>query len=151
MFELTDQPIRTDALKTAMTRLDCGGYAAFEGWVRDWNEGRRVQSLHYETYEELALKEGMRILEEAREKHPVLELRAVHRVGPLELGEIAVWIGAAGKHREEAFAACRFAIDEIKARVPIWKKEFYEDGESEWIGCERCESHAHRHAVDFSQ
>ena len=149
MFELTEQPIKATSLKATMARPACGGFVSFEGWVRDWNEGRRVRSLHYETYEELALKEGVRILEEARGKHPVLALRDVHRIGPLELGEIAVWIGAAGKHREEAFIACRFAIDEIKLRVPIWKKEFYEDGESEWIGCARCETHAHHHAVDF--
>ena len=151
MFELTDQPILAGDLKGAMTRTDCGGFNSFEGWVRDWNEGRRVTGLRYEAYEELALKEGGRIIEEICQKHPVRELRAVHRVGSLKLGEVAVWIGATGEHREEAFAACRLAIDEIKARVPIWKKEFYEDGESEWVGCERCAQHAHHHAVVTSQ
>ena len=141
MFELTDQPICPDDLKIAMSRTDCGGFNSFEGWVRDWNEGRRVTGLRYEAFEELALKEGRRIIEEVCRKHPVRELRAVHRVGSLKLGEVAVWIGAAGQHREEAFAACRLAIDEIKVRVPIWKKEFYEGGESEWVGCESC---AHR-------
>ena len=142
MFELTDKPIRPDDLKAAMIRTDCGGFNSFEGWVRDWNEGRPVLGLHYEAYEELALKEGRRIIEEVRGKHPVHELRAVHRVGSLKLGEIAVWIGAAGEHREEAFVACRLAIDEIKARVPIWKQEFYEDGETKWINCMRCTQHA---------
>ncbi len=151
MFELTEQPIQADGLKAAMTRTDCGGFASFEGWVRDWNEGRRVLRLCYETYEELALKEGFRVIEETRRKHPVRELRAVHRVGSLKLGEVAVWIGATGEHREEAFAACRLAIDEIKARVPIWKKEFYEDGESEWVGCERCAQHADHQAVVVGQ
>ena len=142
MFELTDQPIRADTLKTAMTRTDCGGFNSFEGWVRDWNEGRRVLSLRYETYQELALKEGRRIMKEVCKKHPVRELRAVHRIGSLKLGEITIWIGSTGEHREEAFAACRLAIDEIKARVPIWKKEFYEDGETEWVNCKHCSKHA---------
>ena len=118
-----------------MARVDCGGFTSFEGWVRDWNAGRRVLSLCYEAYEELAIKEGKRIMEEIYDKCPIREIRAVHRVGSLNLGETAVWIGASGKHREEAFTACRLAIDEIKSRVPIWKKEFYEDGGFGWVTC----------------
>ena len=121
-----------------MARQDCGGFNSFEGWVRDWNNGRRVTGLHYEAYEELALKEGQMILEEVRQKTAVRELRAIHRLGSLELGETAVWVGAGGKHREEAFTACRLAIDGIKQRVPIWKKEFYEDGDADWVACKQC-------------
>ena len=144
MFELTEKAIQPSTLAATMARTDCGGFVSFEGWVRDWNEGRSVKKLCYEAYEELAVKEGCRILEEVYQKYPIRTIRAIHRVGNLALGEVAVWIGAVGKHRKEAFAASRFAIDEIKHRVPIWKKEFYEDGESQWVGCESCANHGHR-------
>ena len=144
MFELTGKAIQPSSLATTMAGTDCGGFVSFEGWVRDWNEGRRVKKLCYEAYETLAVKEGGRILEEVYKKYPIRKICAMHRVGYLGLGEVAVWIGAAGKHRKEAFAACRFAIDEIKHRVPIWKKEFYEDGESQWVGCESCANQGHR-------
>ena len=151
MFELTTQPIQDKSLRSSMVRSDSGGFVSFEGWVRDWNEGRRVKKLHYEAYEPLALNEGHRIVNEAFEKYPVRELRAIHRLGELELSEIAVWVGAAARHREEAFAACRFVIDQIKTRAPIWKKEFYEDGESEWVGCRSCAKHGNHPAVVVAQ
>ena len=151
MFELTTQPIQEESLRSSMVRSDSGGFVSFEGWVRDWNEGRRVKKLHYEAYEPLALNEGHRIVNEAFEKYPVRELRAIHRLGELKLSEIAVWVGAAGRHREEAFAACRFVIDQIKTRTPIWKKEFYEDGESEWVGCRFCAKHGNHPAVVVAQ
>ena len=151
MFELTTQPIQEESLRSSMVCSDSGGFVSFEGWVRDWNEGRRVKKLHYEAYEPLALNEGHRIVNEAFEKYPVRELRAIHRLGELKLSEIAVWVGAAGRHREEAFAACRFVIDQIKTRTPIWKKEFYEDGESEWVGCRSCAKHGNHSAVVVAQ
>ncbi|MFP6900974.1 MAG: molybdenum cofactor biosynthesis protein MoaE [Opitutales bacterium] len=141
MFALTDQTIQPDSLRATFSSADCGGFVSFEGWVRNWNKGPRVRSLTYEAYEELALREGQQVLEEAYRQFSVRKLIAVHRVGHLKLTEIAVWVGSAGKHRDEAFAACRYAIDEIKTRVPIWKKEYYEDGESEWVGCEHCAKH----------
>ena len=99
-----------------------GGYCAFEGWVRDHNEGRPVKSLEYEAYPELAIKEGSRIIKEAHKKFEVLGANCIHRTGHLQIGEIAVWVGATAKHREEAFAACRYIIDKVKSRVPIWKR-----------------------------
>ena len=138
MFLLTEQPIQPQTLKKSLLRHDCGGFASFEGWVRDWNEGRRVQGLLYESFEELALKEGERVIEEARTRFPIRDVKAVHRTGRLELGAITVWIGVAAQHREEAFDACRYAIDAIKARLPIWKKEFYLNGEPAWVGCSHC-------------
>lgn len=138
MFHLTEQPIKPQILKQNLLHHDCGGFASFEGWVRNWNDGRRVQSLRYESYEELALKEGNRVLKEARTKFPIRDINAVHRTGRLELGEITIWIGVASRHREEAFRACRYAIDAIKGRLPIWKKEFYLDGETAWVGCSHC-------------
>lgn len=113
-----------------------GAYASFEGRVRNHNEGRDVRRLEYEAYEELGRKEGDRIVEEALARFPVSKARCVHRLGVLELGELAVWVGVTAAHREAAFEACRYIIDETKLRVPIWKKEHYVAGDSGWINCE---------------
>ena len=110
-----------------------GAVVSFCGRVRNHNEGRAVTRLEYECYEELAVSEGERVLGEAREKFGVGKLRCVHRTGDLAIGEPAVWVGVAAGHREEAFAAARFVIDEVKKRVPIWKREHYPEGPAEWI------------------
>jgi len=115
-----------------------GGYAACEGWVRNHNEGRTVKRLEYEAFEALAEKEGERIVAEAIRRFDVLRAACVHRIGSLEIGDLAVWVGVSSRHRAEAFAACRYIIDEVKHRLPIWKKEHYEDGDSGWVNCERC-------------
>ena len=120
----------------------CGGYLSFEGWVRDHNEGRAVHRLEYEAYESLGLKEGERILGEAGVRYGIEHAACVHALGSLELGEMAVWVGVSSHHRDAAFAACRYIIDEVKHRVPIWKKEHYADGDSGWVNCEACASAA---------
>jgi len=94
-----------------------------------------VSLLDYEAYAPLAEKEGDRILREAREKFQILDAVCIHRTGSLKLGDLAVWIGVISEHRGAAFEACRYIIDEAKARVPIWKKEHYADGSTEWINC----------------
>ena len=137
-FEFSSAPLDTRLLAASVADQSCGGYASFEGWVRDCNDGRTVARLEYEAYAELAVREGDRILAEAVRRFGVTHARCVHRVGPLGLGELAVWVGASAPHRAEAFAACRFIIDEVKHRVPIWKKEHYADGDSGWVNCERC-------------
>ena len=104
--------------------------------------------LEYEAFEELGLKEGERIVEEAIRRFGVQKAACVHRVGDLAIGELAVWVGVSSGHRGEAFAACRYIIDEVKHRVPIWKKEHYLDGDSGWVNCERCAEAAHGHAHD---
>ena len=141
MIEISDQPIDTAALQRTLANQAAGGYCAFEGWVRNENDGQVVERLEYEAYAPLAISEGEKVLAEAMQKFPYLEARCVHRVGLLELGEVAVWIGVASKHRDEAFKACRYIIDEIKVRLPIWKKEHYVGGDSGWVNCERCASH----------
>ena len=83
-------------------------------------------------------REGERILAEARQRFGVARVACAHRVGPLAIGELAVWVGVSAAHRGEAFDACRYIIDEVKHRVPIWKKEYYQDGDSGWVNCERC-------------
>jgi sulfur-carrier protein adenylyltransferase/sulfurtransferase len=148
-FSFTTAPIDTAACRAALEDRACGGYASFEGWVRDHNEGREVRRLEYEAYATLAVREGERIVAEAIEKYGVTRAACVHRVGDLALGEMAVWVGVSAPHRGEAFAACRYIIDEVKHRVPIWKKEHYVDGDSGWVNCERCaEPVAHVHDGD---
>lgn len=103
--------------------------------MRNHNESQAVGSLEYEAYAELAEAEGNRILEAAKTRFDLLAIHAVHRVGHLQIGDMAVWVGVASAHRGPAFEACRFVIDELKARVPIWKKEHYVSGASAWINC----------------
>ena len=135
MVELTDKPIDSGALhqKLAEGAVSCGGIALFEGRVRDTSHGKRVTALFYECYQPMALKVMEGIREEALRRWKVERVIVSHRHGPIPLGEAAVWIGVAAPHREEAFQACRFLIDEIKAKAPIWKKEYYEDGTHVWV------------------
>ena len=120
-----------------------GGYASFEGWVRNHNDGRAgVLYLEYEGYEQLGVKEGERIIAEAFARFGISKAHCIHRLGKLEIGELAVWVGVSAAHRDAAFAACRYIIDEVKHRVPIWKKEHFADGDSGWVNCEACAAHA---------
>ena len=150
-FRFTDAAIDTAAARRELVDPGAGGYASFEGWVRDFNEGQEVTSLEYEAFQELALKEGERILAEAAARFPIKHALCIHRVGHLGLSDMAVWVGVSSAHRGEAFDACRFIIDEVKHRVPIWKKEHYRSGDSGWVNCERCAAprgHGHDHTQD---
>ncbi len=138
MFAISDTDIAVDELRTQMMNPGSGGVCVFEGWVRNENEGRTVGRLEYEVYEPLAIIEGEKVIAEAMQQFPFLEASCVHRAGLLEIGDCAVWVGVSAPHRDEAFKACRFIIDEIKKRLPIWKKEHYVDGDSGWVNCERC-------------
>jgi molybdopterin synthase catalytic subunit len=132
-FRLSDTTIEVAPLRAALLAHGAGAYASFEGWVRDHNEGRAVAGLAYEAYSTLAEAEGAKVLAEARERFAIVEVACVHRVGELALGELAVWVGVSAAHREAAFAACRYVIDEVKLRVPIWKRERYADGDAGWL------------------
>lgn len=112
--------------------LAAGAVVTFEGRVRNHNEGRDVRSLDYSAYDELALKEGNRVLTEAMERFDIFAADAVHHLGKLTLGELALWLRVAASRRAAAFEACTFIIDEIKTRVPVWKKEHYAAGDSRW-------------------
>jgi adenylyltransferase/sulfurtransferase len=138
VFAFSREPLDPATLAGALADPAAGGFATFEGWVRNENEGRAVRRLDYEAFVELAGKEGERIIAEAVARFGVRGARCVHRLGELGPGELAVWGGVASGHRAEAFAACRYIIDEVKHRVPIWKKEHYADGDSGWVNCERC-------------
>jgi adenylyltransferase/sulfurtransferase len=140
-FQISQIPLEQLNLKDGFRNPSVGGFAAFEGWVRDHNEGRRVRFLEYEVFEPLAEAEAQKIFREARERFAIMDIRCVHRAGRLDVGEMAVWVGATAAHRDAAFKACRYVIDEIKRRLPIWKKEYYTDGESEWVGCGHCGGH----------
>jgi adenylyltransferase/sulfurtransferase len=137
-FSFSTVALDTAALQDQIRDHACGGFAAFEGWVRNHNEGHAVTRLEYEAFAELAEKEGARIVQAAIEKFGVTRAACVHRMGSLALGDVAVWVGVSAAHRDEAFRACRFIIDEVKHRVPIWKKEHYVNGDSGWVNCERC-------------
>ena len=142
MIEVTATAIEPAPLQESLQNPGAGGFCTFEGWVRNVNEGRSVERLEYEAYEPLVIAEGEKVLAEAKAKYPFLEARCVHRTGLLEIGDLAVWVGVAAAHRDEAFKACRYIIDELKVRLPIWKKEHYVDGDSGWVNCERCAEHA---------
>lgn len=137
-FRFTRSAIDAAALRAALADPACGGFACFEGWVRDHNEGERVEHLEYEAFEALAVREGERIISEAIARFGVTRAACQHRLGELAIGEVAVWVGASAPHRHEAFLAARYIIDEVKHRVPIWKKEHYVGGDSGWVNCERC-------------
>jgi molybdopterin synthase catalytic subunit len=135
-FAFSREPFTPDSFRDLVADPVAGGYASFEGWVRNHNEGRRVLGLEYEGYEALGMKEGDRVVLEALARFPIAKAHCVHRLGALEIGDLAVWVGVTAAHRDAAFAACRYIIDEVKTRVPVWKKEHYADGDSGWINCE---------------
>ncbi len=132
---ITEQSIDLNTFLAHQPDTSCGGVATFTGIVRNHHKGRSVEKLYYECYTSMAEKEMGRITQEVKLEFGVHELRVLHRVGWLDVGEaaIAIWVSAA--HRKEAFSACRATIDRIKARVPIWKKEIYVDGTSDWVLC----------------
>lgn len=129
MFQITLEPIPIEPLEG----VAAGAVVTFEGRVRNVNDGREVASLEYDAYPELAVQEGESILQEAMRRFGLLEASCVHRTGHLQLGEVAILVRAIAWHRREAFDACRWILDEVKRRVPIWKKEHYADGESDWL------------------
>lgn len=134
-FQISTIPIDPECEKSALAHASCGGFVTFEGWVRDHNENGPTVKLEYQAYDDLAIKEGTRILAEAVNKFGVVHVACTHRIGILHVGDMAVWIGVSAGHRAEAFEACRYIIDEVKLRVPIWKKEYDGRGDSGWVNC----------------
>ncbi len=134
-FELKETELHPEALKRCLLDAHAGALATFEGWVRNHNEGKPVEQLEYSSYPALASKEGQRIVAEAIARYDIDAALAQHRVGLLQIGGIAVWVGVSSAHRGPAFDACRYIIEQIKIRVPIWKKEYYAGGASDWVNC----------------
>lgn len=137
LFAVQPHPIDPAPLHRALNTPENGGIVVFEGRVRNHQNGRAVLSLAYQAYSQLAEKEGRAVVAEICAKHQVQGF-AIHATGDLNPGDLAVWVGVASAHRGEAFTACRDLINAIKARVPIWKHEFYADGTDEWVDPTTC-------------
>ena len=133
MFRTTDHTIDLAEIVRYVTDPQAGAIATFIGTTRNHNDGRRVIALDYEAYRDMAEKELARIGADAARQWPICRMAIVHRLGPVQIGEASVAIAVSSAHRDAAFAASRFAIEEIKKTVPIWKKEVFEGGEV-WIG-----------------
>lgn len=135
MFELTSTALDPAALRRRLDAADTGALCVFEGRVRNHHLGQPVTKLEYEAFDELAQREGDAIVQETEALYPGTRVLCVHRTGALAIGEIAVWIGVASAHRQAGFAACRHVIEDLKRRLPIWKKEHHPDGAAEWVNC----------------
>jgi molybdopterin synthase catalytic subunit len=133
--DVREEPLSVDEVIAAVSHRAAGGIALFIGVVRDHDHGRTVTALDYSAHPSAAELLGQ-VAEDVAAAHPdVVALSAVHRVGALAVGDLAVVVGAAAPHRAEAFAACRAFIDTLKEQVPIWKREEFADGDHEWVGC----------------
>ena len=131
-FELTTEPIDVGLVARKIVPPECGATVTLDGYVREWTRGRRTLYLIYEAYPPMALSEMKRLGREAHERFEIAHIGIVHRTGRLEIGETSVVISVSAPHRRAAFEACEWAIRELKRTMPIWKKEFYEDGEV-WV------------------
>jgi molybdopterin synthase catalytic subunit len=133
MIRLTSEPIDYFALTEEVRRHDCGAVVTFLGTVRDLTDRRVTAALDYEAYPGMAEKKMAEIEAETRARWPVGHLTMVHRLGHLDVGEVSVAVAVSCPHRAQAFEACRYAIDRLKEIVPIWKKENWADGSTEWV------------------
>lgn len=133
-FSLVSEPIDIARLAAGLDDPAAGAVVTFEGRVRNHNAGQAVGYLEYQAYPALALATGRKILEEEAARHGLLAVRAEHRTGPLAIGELAVWVGVASAHRGPAFDGARAVMERLKYELPIWKKETYADGRTEWVG-----------------
>lgn len=132
-FALLDTPINEQILKASLVNHSCGALVTFEGLVRNHNNQKSVEKLTYYGYEQLALNQGKLLIQKAKELFAIEQAVAIHRIGDLKIGDMAVWIGVTSAHRTSAFDACRWLLDEIKAEIPVWKQEFYPDSEPLWL------------------
>jgi MoaE-MoaD fusion protein len=131
-FELTTDLINIGEVARRVVPPSCGATVTLDGYVREWTRGRQTHYLVYEAYEPMALSEMRKLGERAREQFDIAHIGIVHRTGRLEIGETSVVISVSAPHRSAAFEACQWLISELKRTVPIWKKEFYADGEM-WV------------------
>ncbi|KAJ8902118.1 hypothetical protein NDN08_006526 [Rhodosorus marinus] len=131
VLKLSNALLSVDEAYQAVVTSSAGGISTFVGTTRDTFEGKTVVRLEYEAYEEMALKEMQKLCDKVRARWDIKKMAVFHRLGAVPVEEASVIIAVSSAHRREAIEACHFAIDELKARVPIWKKEIYEDG-SNW-------------------
>jgi len=159
VVEVIDQEIDLEVfgkkIESRMDWLGCGADIFFVGRVRDFNHGKKVVGVSYDAFKPLAEKTFHEICQEAAlEWGPLMSLTLLHRVGRLEVGDASVYISVTTPHRDEAFEACRYVIEQLKIRAPIWKKEHYDTGDSEWLkGHELCRHHgpAHKHVRSLQE
>ena len=142
-MHITREPVYLDRFFSYVPQTRCGALSFFVGIVRDHDENRPVRALFYDCYESMAEKIIGGLIQEVKQRWNIGEARVLHRVGGLAVGDIAVVVAVESAHREEAFFASRFLIEEIKHRVPIWKKQFYKDGNNEWTVCQ----HVHKEVM----
>ena len=140
MAELLHSPLDAATMASGAARPDCGAVVLFAGTTRDHHQGRRVARLAYEAYEPMALAALEQLEREACGRFAIASCRIVHRLGEVPIGEASVLVAVAAAHRAAAFDACRWAMDELKRAVPIWKKEFYAEGGEEWVEGTRLDS-----------
>jgi molybdopterin synthase catalytic subunit len=133
MIRLTSDPIDYAALTESVRSTDSGAVVLFMGTVREMTEGRRTSALDYDAYTPMAEAKLNELETQARARWPIDKVAIVHRMGRLELGEVSVAVAVSCPHRHQAFEAARFLIDELKVTVPIWKKENWSDGTTEWV------------------
>lgn len=133
LARIVDQPIEPAAVLAAVGDEADGASVLFLGTVRDHNDGRPVDGLHYEAYREMAESVLAEIAEEAAERAGTRRIAVCHRTGELAIGDVSVAIAVSTPHRAEAFDAARYVIEEIKSRLPVWKRECYADGDAEWL------------------
>jgi molybdopterin synthase catalytic subunit len=133
MIRLTHEPIDYHALTDAVIRPDCGAVVLFLGTVRELTDGKTTTALDYEAYPAMAEKKRAEIEAATRQRWPVGDIAIVHRLGRLELAEVSVAVAVSAPHRAQAFEAARYAIDRVKEVVPIWKRENWADGTTEWV------------------
>lgn len=130
--ELTTEPLDITSISRRVVPPECGATVTLDGYVRQWTKGKETLYLEYEAYEPMAIKEMEKLVAQAKEQFEIANIGIVHRLGRMEIGETSVVIAVAAPHRKAAFAACEWLIKELKRTVPIWKKEFYANGEV-WV------------------
>ena len=133
MIEITHEPLDPEAITAKVGKNSNGAVVTFLGTTRSFTGNRKVLHLEYEAYQPMADKMLAEIVDEIRQRWSLEDVAVAHRLGRLEIGEISLVVAVASPHRKEAFAACQYSVDRIKQIVPIWKKEFFEDGEV-WVG-----------------
>jgi len=136
-FILSPTALEQLNLKQDLVTDTAGALSCFEGIVRNVNDGRQVTALEYEAYADLCEVEMRTIFQEVKNKFNVINVNCFHRTGRLSIGEMAVFVGVTSGHRDDAFLACRYVIDQLKDRLPIWKKEYYASGDSGWLNTQK--------------
>ncbi len=134
LIKVTDKPINLNEAREFVAHPSCGAAVTFEGNIRSSNEGKEVRGLEYEIHESFLRAEVERIIEELKARWEIREIALIQRIGKLDVGETGIVIAASSAHRNAAFEACRYLIEEFKKRAPVWKKEYYLD-RADWVFC----------------